>query len=172
MSGSINPVNWQPGMPRAPGMTALLARNWWAIVIRGIAAIIFGLYALLLPVVAVASLVFVFAVYLLGGRVFAIIAGVRAAAHHERWALLILEGILDIIIGLIAFDQPNITVFVIVMLIGAWGVVSGIVMLIGAVTLHASHGRWLLVFSGLVSLVWGVLLMIDDELGAVVLTIW
>lgn len=172
MSGSMNPVSWQPGMPRGPGMTALLARNWWAIAIRGVAAIIFGIIALLLPVAALSGLVFVFAVYMLVDGVFAIVAGVRAAAHHERWGLMILEGVLDIIIGLIALAAPVITVFVIVMLIGAWAVVSGVVMMIAAFNLHATHGRGWLIFSGLVSLVWGILLLIDQEIGAVVLTIW
>ena len=172
MSGITNPVNWQPGTSRAPGMTSLLARNWWAIAIRAVAAIVFGMVALLLPAAALSGLVFVFAIYMLVDGAFAIVAGVRAAAHHERWGLLILEGVLDILIGLAALAMPVAAVFAMVMLIGAWGVVSGIVMMVAAFNLHATHGRGWLFFSGLVSLVWGVLLLIDQELGAVVLTIW
>jgi uncharacterized membrane protein HdeD (DUF308 family) len=172
MSGSVERMNWQPGMPRGPGMTALLARNWWAIAIRGVAAVLFGIIALLLPAAALSGLVLVFAVYMLVDGVFAIVAGLRAAAHHERWGLLILEGVLDILIGLVALAMPLATVLVIVMLIGAWAVVTGVLMIVAAFNLHASHGRWMLAFAGLVSLAWGVLLLIDQLIGAVVLTIW
>jgi uncharacterized membrane protein HdeD (DUF308 family) len=160
MSGSVERMNWQPGMPRGPGMTALLARNWWAIAIRGVAAVLFGIIALLLPAAALSGLVLVFAVYMLVDGVFAIVAGLRAAAHHERWGLLILEGVLDILIGLVALAMPLATVLVIVL------------MIVAAFNLHASHGRWMLAFAGLVSLAWGVLLLIDQLIGAVVLTIW
>jgi uncharacterized membrane protein HdeD (DUF308 family) len=172
MSGSVDPVSWQPGMPRGPGMTALLARNWWAIAIRAVAAILFGIVALLLPAAALSGLVLVFAVYMLVDGVFAIVSGVRAAAHHERWGLLILEGVLDILIGVISLAMPLFTVLAIVMLIGAWAVITGILMMVAAFNLHATHGRWLLAFAGLVSLAWGVLLLVDQLIGAVVLTIW
>jgi uncharacterized membrane protein HdeD (DUF308 family) len=171
MSGT-DPMRWQPGMPRGPGMTALLARNWWAMVIRGIAAIVFGLFALFATGLAIASLIFVFGIYMLVDGVFAIVAAIRAASHHERWGLLILEGVLDLLIGIIALVDPAMTAFAIVMLIGAWAVVTGIAMAVAAFRLHIDHGRWLLFFSGLVSVVWGALLLIDQEIGAVVLTWW
>lgn len=171
MSGT-DLMRWQPGMPRGPGMTALLARNWWAMLIRGIAAIVFGLVALFWPTATIAGLVFVFGIYMLVDGVFAIVGGVRAAAHHERWGLLIIEGILDLLIGVIALADPAMTAFAIVVLIGAWAVVSGIAMAVAAFRLHIDHGRWLLFFSGLVSVVWGVLLLIDQAIGAVVLTWW
>ncbi len=172
MSGIYDPVSWQPGMARAPGMTALLARNWWAMLIRGLAAIVFGLYALFATGLAIATLIFVFGIYMLVDGVFTIVAAVRAAAHHQRWGLLILEGVLDILIGIIALVDPAMTAYAIVTLIGAWAVVTGIAMAIAAFRLHIDHGRWLLFFSGLVSLVWGVLLLIDQWIGAVVLTLW
>ncbi|MBV8574495.1 MAG: DUF308 domain-containing protein, partial [Acetobacteraceae bacterium] len=87
-------------------MSAALARNWWAVVLRGVFAIIFGLIALALPGLTIASLVLLFAVYMLVDGVFAIISAVRAAAHHERWGFLILEGVLDILAGLAALLVP------------------------------------------------------------------
>lgn len=71
-------------------MSAALARNWWAVALRGVFAILFGLIAVVLPGVTIGSLVLLFAVYMLVDGVFAIVACVRAAARHERWGLLIL----------------------------------------------------------------------------------
>src|SRR5438270_13046245 len=76
--------------------SAVLARNWWAVALRGVAGILFGMIALLAPVAAILSLALLFAAYLLVDGVFAIVAAVRAAQHHERWGLLLAEGVLDL----------------------------------------------------------------------------
>jgi len=153
-------------------MSNLLARNWWAVALRGIFAILFGLAALLLPVATVATLVLLFAAYMLVDGVFAIVAGVRAAAKHERWGLLILEGIVDLLAGAAALLLPGLTVLVVVTLLGIWAVITGALLLVAAFRLHGAHGRWLLALSGLVSLVWGVLLWLSPVAGALVLTWW
>ncbi|MBV9785248.1 MAG: HdeD family acid-resistance protein [Acidisphaera sp.] len=150
----------------------MLAYNWWAVALRGVFAILFGLVALFLPGVTIASLVLLFAVYMLVDGLFAIVSAARAAAHHQRWGLLILEGVVDIIAGAVAFVLPAVTVFVFVTLLGAWAVVSGIAMTIAAFRLHLTHGRWLLLLCGLISVVWGLLLFMFPVAGAVVLTWW
>lgn len=157
---------------RMEARSARLARNWWAIALRGLFAILFGLAAILLPVAALGTLVLVFAAYMLFDGVFAIVAGLRAAAHHERWGLLALEGVVNIAAGLAAFFFPNLTVLVLVTILGIWAVISGVLLLVAAFRLHATHGRWWLGLSGLVSLVWGVLLNFAPIAGALVLTWW
>jgi uncharacterized membrane protein HdeD (DUF308 family) len=153
-------------------MSALLARNWWAVALRGVFTILFGLAALVLPLTTVASLVLLFAIYMLVDGVFTIVAGVRAAAHHERWGLLILEGIVDLVAGAAALLLPGLTVLVAVTLLGVWSVVTGALMLGAAFRLHGGHGRWLLALSGVVSVVWGLLLWVSPIAGALVLTWW
>ena len=150
----------------------LLARNWWAVAGRGVFAMLFGLAALLLPAITLGSLVLLFAVYMLADGVFAIVAGVRAAAHHERWGLLILEGVVNLVAGAAAFLLPGMTVLVLVTLLGLWSVVTGALLLVAAFRLHAGHGRWWLALSGLVSLVWGIALYVAPIAGALVLTWW
>lgn len=157
---------------KVDAMSATLARNWWAVALRGAFAILFGIAALLLPLATVASLVLLFAVYMLADGLFAIVAGVRAAAKHERWGLLILEGIVDLGAGAAALLLPSLTVLVMVTVLGVWAVVSGVLMFIAAFRLHLAHGRWLLALSGLVSVVWGVLLWLAPVAGAIVLTWW
>lgn len=153
-------------------MSALLAQNWWAIALRGVFSIVFGAIALLLPGVAIASLVLVFAAYMLVDGVFAIIAAVRAARRHERWGLLILEGIVDFIAGAIALVWPVITILSFVLLMAAWAIVSGGLLLAAAFRLHIAHGRWLMALGGIVSVVWGILLVFSPFIGAIVITWW
>src|SRR4051812_40981237 len=72
------------GDPRAAAMSALLAQNWWAVALRGVFAILFGLIALVMPGITIASLVLLFAAYMLVDGIFAIVSAARAAARHER----------------------------------------------------------------------------------------
>ena len=169
---SMTPGPVTPGPSRMDGMSAVLARNWWAVAARGVFAILFGLAAFVLPIATLGTLVLLFAVYMLADGVFAIVAGVRAAAHHERWGLLILEGVVNLGAGVAAVLVPGLTVLLLVTVLGIWAVLSGITMLVSAFRLHSGHGRGLLLLSGLVSLVWGALLWFSPVAGALVLTWW
>lgn len=153
-------------------MSALLAQNWWAIALRGVLAIVFGIIALLLPGVTISALVLLFAAYMLVDGIFAIVAGVRAATRHERWGLLIFEGIVDLIAAAIALVLPIATVLAFVWLCGAWAIVSGGLMLAAMFRLQPTHGKWLLGLGGILSVIWGVLLLIAPIAGAVVMTWW
>ena len=77
-------------------MSAGMARNWWAIGLRGMAAILFGLIVLLLPSSTVASFVLLFAAYVTADGLLAIVAGTRAAGRGERWWTLIVEGMTNL----------------------------------------------------------------------------
>jgi uncharacterized membrane protein HdeD (DUF308 family) len=168
--GTIIEVGAWPAVSDA--MSARLARNWWAIALRGVFAILFGVIALLLPTVTLAALVLLFAAYMVADGILAIIAAVGAARRHERWGWLVFEGIADLIAGAIAFVWPLITIVAFVFLMGAWAIVTGGLLTAAAFRLHVAHGRWLMVLGGVVSLIWGVLLILWPLAGAVVLTWW
>ncbi len=161
---------WDP--PAVEAMNALLARNWWAIALRGVFAIIFGLIAVLLPGVTLTALVLLFAAYMLVDGVFALIAGLRAAQRRERWGWLAFEGIADLVAGAIAIAWPLITILAFVWIMAAWAIVSGGLLLGAAVRLQPTHGKWLMGFGGAVSVVWGILLILQPFIGALVLTWW
>ncbi len=162
--------------PNAPvannAMSALLAENWWAIALRGVFAILFGLIALFLPGITLASLVLLFAAYSLVDGIFDIVAAVRAARRHERWGWLVLEGIADLIAAAIAFFFPIVTILAFVILMGVWAIVHGILLGVAAFRLHLTHGRGWMVFGGIISVIWGVLLLLWPMVGAIVLTWW
>jgi uncharacterized membrane protein HdeD (DUF308 family) len=161
-----------PGDVRSEAMCALLAQNWWAVALRGVFAILFGLIALLVPGATILSLVLFFSAYMLVDGIFGIVAAVRAARQGERWGLLILEGVLNIAVGVIAFLMPGLTVIAFVLLLAAWSLVSGGLMLGAAFRLSRDHGRWWLALGGVVSIIFGVLLVIAPLAGLVVLTWW
>lgn len=153
-------------------MTVNLAKNWWAVGLRGLFAIIFGVIALLLPGLTLASLVLLFAAYMMVDGIFAIIAAVRAARSGERWGLLVLEGIVDFAAGAIALFWPLVTVVAFVYLLGAWAIISGVLLWAAAFRLIIAHGRWWMALGGVVSVAWGVLLLTLPLTGAIVLTWW
>ena len=152
--------------------SALLARNWWVVALRGAVGILFGLLTLMLPGVTLVSLVFLFAAYLVLDGALAIAAGVRAAQKGERWGLLILEGVVDILGAAAMVAMPGLAIVVFIYLIALWSIVSGAFMIVAAFQLHLDHGRWLLVLAGAVSVLFGVLLAVYPITGAVVLATW
>jgi len=157
---------------RCDAMSEVLADNWWAVGLRGILGILFGLICLLTPGVAVEVFVILFAAYMLVDGVFAIISGIKAARNGERWGMLILEGIVDLAAGAVAVFWPAITLIALIWIVAVWAIVSGVLMLSAAFTLNLDHGRWWLALGGIASVIFGILLVIEPLIGAVVLTIW
>jgi uncharacterized membrane protein HdeD (DUF308 family) len=157
---------------RCDAMSEVLAQRWWAVGLRGILAIIFGLICLLTPGIAVGAFVIVFAAYMFVDGVFAIISGIRAARSGESWGLLILEGVVDLAAGVVAILWPAITLVALVWIVAIWAIVSGALMLAAAFSLNLDYGRWWLALGGIASIIFGILLIIEPFIGAVVLTLW
>ena len=160
------------GPARLDAMSAVLARNWWLVALRGLLAILFGVIAFVAPGAFVLSLVLFFAAYMLVDGVFGIIAAVRAAQRHDRWGFLLLEGLLDIVVGVAAFLVPAAAVWAFVLLVAAWALVSGGLMIAAAFRLHLHYGRWWLGLGGVVSVLFGIALLINPGMSALVLTWW
>ncbi|MDB5635498.1 MAG: hypothetical protein JWP51_406 [Bradyrhizobium sp.] len=150
-----------------------LIQNWWLFLLRGIFGIIFGCIALIFPGATILSLVILFSAYMLVDGVVGIISAVRAIRRKEdRWGVLIFEGLLNIAVGIAAFLWPGLTVVAFVWLIAAWAIVTGGLITAAGFRLNMDHGRWWLILGGLLSLAFGVLLIIAPLIGAVVLTWW
>src|SRR5579864_2446580 len=134
--------------------------------VRGIIAIVLGILALVLsPGITLTFLVYLFGAY-------ALISGVAAAAtalrytKEDGWALLLVEGILGILAGVVAFVWPGITAFVFLFLVAAWAIITGIMQIVAAFTLPLGTGReWLLGLAGFFSILFGVLIAIRPVAG-------
>jgi uncharacterized membrane protein HdeD (DUF308 family) len=152
--------------------SATLARNWWAIAIRGVLGIVVGVIAFVMPAATMLALVLLFAAYMLVDGVFAIVAAVRAARQRDRWGLLVLEGLAGFVAAAIAVLWPGMTVLAFVLVVAAWALVSGMLMVMAASRLNFGHGRWWLVLGGAASIVYGALLLVAPLIGVLVLAWW
>jgi uncharacterized membrane protein HdeD (DUF308 family) len=148
-------------------MLTQLTRNWWVVALRGVFAILYGLTALMWPGLTLEILVMFFGAYALVDGIFAIMAAFTNRAGHDSWWVLLLEGLVDIIVGLIAFARPGLTTFVLLYIIAFWALTTGILEIVAAVRLRKEiEGEWLLALSGIGSLVFGVLLLFFPAAGA------
>ena len=149
-----------------------LKRNWKVVAARGVFGLIIGLIAFLFPGPTLLSLVGLFAVFLIIDGILAIVAAVRAASKNERWGFLTFEGLAGIVAGVLAMAMPGLTVFVFVGLLSAWALISGTLELRAAFNLAKDHGRWWLALGGIISIVFGVVLVAAPRFGALVVTWW
>ena len=147
-----------------------LARNWWLIALRGVLGVIFGVIALVMPVATILALVLLFSAYMVVDGAIAIYAAIRAARKQEGWGFLLFQGIASLAAAAIAFMWPGLTVVAFVLLIAAWSIVSGCLML--AAAMRTEQARWWLVLGGAAALLYGFLMIVAPLSGAVVLTWW
>ncbi|HYR18046.1 MAG TPA: HdeD family acid-resistance protein [Myxococcales bacterium] len=154
-------------------MALNLARYWWALALRGTAAIIFGIIALFWPPAAIAVLVAIFGAYALVDGIFNLIAAVRAGRSGQRWGALVFEGIVSLLVGLLTLFFPRVTALALVLLVGAWSLVTGIAELVAAIKLRRLiEHEWLLALAGVLSIAFGILLFISPLIGAIAIAIW
>src|SRR5215471_18334955 len=102
------------------------SQPWWVMVVRGIAAIIFGIGALVSPGATLIVLIALFAAYSVVDGIAALFGAVQAAEAHRRWLPLLFEGIVGIIAGIIAIAWPGMTAIVLLFVIGAWAIITGV----------------------------------------------
>jgi uncharacterized membrane protein HdeD (DUF308 family) len=149
-------------------MTLAIADSWRALVLRGIAAIILGAIAFMMPGITLGALVILFGAYTLVDGIIAVVGAWRASRAHDRWGALVLEGIAGIVAAAITMVWPAVTAFALVMLIGAWALVTGIFEIVAAVRLRRYiSGEWLLALSGFASVMFGLFVMLFPLAGAV-----
>jgi len=149
-----------------------LARNWSLLALRGVLSILFGLMALALPGLVATVLAVMFGVYVTLDGIVALAAGVKAQARHDRSWPLLLEGVVNVLLGIVLLIQPALALLVLVYMIGFWAILNGGLMLVATAQLHRVHGEWLLVLGGIASIMLGIALVATPLLGAVLLTTW
>jgi uncharacterized membrane protein HdeD (DUF308 family) len=146
------------------------SRHWWAFALRGVAAILFGVLAFVWPGMTLAVLVLLWGAYALVDGVLALISAFRTNNDH-RWGLL-LEGLVGIGAGLVTFVWPGLTALVLLYIIAAWALITGVLELIAAFRLRrAIRDEWWLVLGGVASLLFGVVLLAAPAAGALAL-VW
>jgi len=138
-----------------------------------VAAILLGILAFAWPGITLFVLVLFFGAYMLVDGIFAIVAAVRAAGEEDRWWLLLIEGILGVLAGLVAFFWPGLTALALLYFIAAWAIVTGIMEIVAAVRLRQEiEGEWALGLSGLLSVIFGVLLVVLPAPAGLLSLVW
>jgi uncharacterized membrane protein HdeD (DUF308 family) len=149
-----------------------LKRHWWVPVIRGIAAIVFGVIAFTHPVMAAATLVLFFGAWVLVDGVFRVVGAIGHRGSDPDWGFNLIIGILGIIIGFLTFHAPGITALALVIYIAAWALMIGATEIALAIKMRREiKGEWFLILMGLASIVFAALLLWNPLAGAAAL-IW
>jgi len=148
-------------------MVVVLARNWWALALRGVAAVLFGIMAFAWPGMTLGVLVLLYGAYALVDGVLAITAALAGRTWGMPWWALLLEGVLGITVGILTFAWPGITALVLLYLIAAWAVATGVFEVVAAIRLRREiRGEWLLALSGVISVLFGIAMVINPVGGA------
>jgi uncharacterized membrane protein HdeD (DUF308 family) len=150
-----------------------LTRSWWALALRGVFAILFGILAFVWPGLTVEVLVLLWGAYALVDGVFALAAVAAGYGRAGQWWALLLEGFVGIVVGLLTFVWPGITAVALVYVIASWAIATGIFEIVAAIRLRKYiRGEWLLALSGILSVLLGLGLFIAPGAGALVLVLW
>jgi uncharacterized membrane protein HdeD (DUF308 family) len=149
-----------------------LARSWWLVAVRGLAAIVFGLIALLMPGITLLALVLLFAAYAIVDGASKVVSAFRRQPDGSRDMWSLLAGILGIVAGIVAAVWPGITALVLLILIAAWAIVTGVFEIVAAYRLRDQiNGEALLALGGALSIAFGVLALLMPSAGALAI-VW
>ena len=142
-----------------------LARHWWVIGLRGLAAILFGVLAFVWPGMTLAVLVLLFGAYALVDGVLTLIAAFRGGVQHR--IVMLVEGVVSVLAGLAAFVWPGLTALVLLYIIAFWAIVTGVLEIVAAIRVRRAISNELgLVIGGVLSAVFGLVLLIAPGAGA------
>jgi uncharacterized membrane protein HdeD (DUF308 family) len=152
--------------------TLHLARWWWTYVVRGAVAILFGILAFVAPAFGIAILVALFAAWAIIDGIGNLVAGIRTRGGDRSWWLEVLEGLVSVAAGVLALLVPDIAARALVLIIGAWAVLTGVIEIVLAVRLRrVIDGEVWMALGGVASIVFGVVLVIFPATGALSL-VW
>jgi uncharacterized membrane protein HdeD (DUF308 family) len=140
-------------------MLTSLSRNWWIFLVRGFAAILFGVAVLVFPRLALTALVALVAAYFLVDGIFNVLYAIQHRTQ-SRWWVMLLEGFISIIGGIAAFVYPDITALVLLYIVAFWALLTGLMEIIFAIEMRKQiqNELWL-ILSGILSIVFGAVLI-------------
>jgi uncharacterized membrane protein HdeD (DUF308 family) len=138
-----------PSRPDRPLLDAL-AKSWWLLLLRGIAAIVFGVLAFIWPGLTLVTMVLLYGAFALVDGVLSLVAALTGGAK-----------------GIPTFVWPGVTAILLVLFIGAWALVHGIFQIVGAIQLRKEiDNEWTLILGGVLSVVFGAIIIVAPGAGA------
>ena len=153
-------------------MDDLLSRSWWMLALRGVLALAFGILALIWPGLTLAALVALFAAYALISGVVSILGAIKNRKADREWWLILILGLVSVAAGVISIMQPALTALILVLVMGANALVTGVLDIAVAIRLRKTiEGEWLLIAAGIASIIFGILVFLFPGAGALAL-VW
>lgn len=145
-----------------------LAGNWWVVLLRGLAAIVFGILAFMWPGLTLAVLVIMFGAFIFVDGIFGTIDAIKHRKELDNWWFWLLDGIVGVLAGAVMLFMPGISAVVLLFFIAAWSIVGGVMRIFAAIQLRKHiTGEWLLVLSGVLSIVFGIAIVAVPHAGLV-----
>jgi uncharacterized membrane protein HdeD (DUF308 family) len=154
------------------GMLRSLARHWWLLLLRGVAAVAFGLMAVIWPDLTLRVLITLFGAYTVVDGAIEIWSGIQNRNVHDRWWVDILIGVAGIVAGVLVIALPDLSALALMYFIAAWMVVTGVLEIVYAIRLREEiANEWLLGLAGILSVLLGVFFFAFPGDGAISL-VW
>jgi uncharacterized membrane protein HdeD (DUF308 family) len=148
-------------------MLQTLARNWWAIVLRGVFAVLFGLGTFVWPGITLAVLVLLFGGYLFIDGILAVLWALAKRNEGSFSWQVFLIGLASLAAGVMTLVWPGVTAIALLYLIAVWAIVRGIFEILAAFHLRRElRHEWLLALNGALSVLLGVVLIVAPGAGA------
>jgi uncharacterized membrane protein HdeD (DUF308 family) len=132
----------------------IIHRSWSTLLLRGIFAIILGIIVLVIPGIALLTLIIVFGAYAFLDGILAVVVAIQERRVLPNWGWLLVEGIAGMILGIIAFAWPVRTALILLFIVAAWAIVTGVMEIAVALTVRS----WLIGLAGVLSVAFGILL--------------
>ena len=149
-----------------PSMSIMLHRSWWVLLLRGAAAIIFGVLTWMQPVASAAALVLVFGAYVFVDGLLGIYTAIKSRKESRHWWLVLLWGLTGVIVGVLTAINPAVTALVLTIYIGVWALMTGVLQIVAALRLRKEiDGEWILVLGGLLSVLFGIFVLAQPGAG-------
>jgi len=151
-------------------LASILHRGWWLLLLRGLAAIAFGVLTWFQPGISLAVLILFFGVYSLVDGVLSTFTAIGGRKQNEYWWMLLLRGLVGIGVGLITFIAPGVTALALLFYIALWAIATGVLEIAVAIRLRKEiRGELVLMLAGLASVIFGVVLVTRPGAGALAL---
>ena len=148
-------------------MIEALKKGWWLLVLHGVCAVLFGILTFAWPGITLVTLVFLFGAYALVNGIFMLGIAMRAPKGTPGLMTIVLLGVLGIAAGILTFAYPGATAISLLWIIAFWAILTGILEVAAAVRLRKEmSNEWMLILSGLLSIVFGVLVILRPGAGA------
>src|SRR5262245_37495819 len=148
-------------------LAPILFRNWWVLLLRGIAAIVFGVLTWWMPGISLAVLVLISRAYARADGIPAVWMALASRSKNEQWWVMLLWGLVGIGVGILTFVAPGLTALALLFYIALWAISTGVLEIVAAIRLRKEiQGEWVLILAGLCSVVFGVLLVARPGVGA------